>query len=63
MQTFVPHPSMTTHNGTTMTKLSGAQQLITKSRHTSLSSLAIYAQLTFEAVAAATAALDPDRRR
>jgi len=37
--------------------------LITKSRHTSLSSLAIYAQPTFDAVAAATAALDPDRRR
>ena len=37
--------------------------LIAKSRHTSLSSLAIYAQPTFDAVAAATAALDPDRRR
>jgi len=30
-----------------------------KSRHTSLISLAVYAQLTFDAVAAATAALDP----
>jgi hypothetical protein len=26
MQTFVPHPSMTTHNGTTMPKINGAQQ-------------------------------------
>lgn len=34
---------------------------MTKSRHTSLSSLAVYAKPTFEAVAAATAALDPDR--
>jgi integrase len=34
-----------------------------QSRHTSLSSLAIYAKPTFDAVAAATAALDPDRRR
>jgi hypothetical protein len=33
-----------------------------KSRHTSLTSLAVYAQPTFDAVAAATAALDPDRR-
>jgi integrase len=37
--------------------------LTTKSRHTSLNSLAIYAKPTFDAVAAATAALDPDRRR
>lgn len=37
--------------------------LMTKSRHTSLASLAIYAKSTFDAVAAATAALDPDRRR
>lgn len=37
--------------------------LMTKSRHTSLTSLAIYAKPTFDAVAAATAALDPDRRR
>ncbi|MGH3769362.1 MAG: hypothetical protein ACRDS0_33705 [Pseudonocardiaceae bacterium] len=37
--------------------------LTTKSRHTSLTSLAIYAQPTFDAVAAATAALDPARRR
>jgi len=29
----------------------------------SLASLAIYAKPTFDAVAAATAALDPDRRR
>jgi hypothetical protein len=34
----------------------------TKSRHTSLSSLGIYAQPAFDAVAAATAAIDPDRR-
>jgi hypothetical protein len=34
-----------------------------KSRHTSLTSLAIYTKPTFDAVAAATAALDPDRRR
>jgi hypothetical protein len=33
-----------------------------KSRHTSLSSLGIYAKPTFDAVAAATAAIDPDRR-
>ena len=32
-------------------------------RHTSLNSIAIYAKPTFDAVAAATAALDPDRRR
>jgi site-specific recombinase XerD len=37
--------------------------LLAKSRHTSLSSLQIYAQPTFDAVAAATAALDPHRRR
>jgi hypothetical protein len=37
--------------------------VMTKSRHTSLASLAIYAKPTFDAVAAATAALDPDRRR
>ncbi|MGH9067055.1 MAG: site-specific integrase [Acidimicrobiales bacterium] len=37
--------------------------LMAKSRHTSLSGLAIYAKPTFDAVAAATAALDPDRRR
>jgi site-specific recombinase XerD len=36
--------------------------LLAKSRHTSLSSLGIYAQPTFDAVAAATAAIDPDRR-
>lgn len=36
--------------------------LIAKSRHTSLTSLQIYAQPTFDAVAAATAALDPHRR-
>lgn len=36
--------------------------LMTKSRHTSLGSLAIYAKPTFDAMAAATAALDPDRR-
>jgi hypothetical protein len=36
---------------------------MSKSRHSSLASLAIYAKLTFEAVAAATAALDPERRR
>jgi len=35
--------------------------LMAKSRHTSLTSLAVYAQPTFDA-AAATAALDPDRR-
>jgi len=37
--------------------------LLAKSRHTSLASLGIYAQPTFDAVAAATAAVDPDRRR
>jgi site-specific recombinase XerD len=36
--------------------------LMTKSRHTSPTSLAIYAKPTFNAVAAATAALDPARR-
>lgn len=36
--------------------------LLAKSRHTSLSSLAIYAQPTFDAVAAATAAVDPHPR-
>lgn len=36
---------------------------MTKSRHTSLTSLAIYAKPTFDAVAAATAALDLGRRR
>jgi len=36
--------------------------LMAKSRHTSLTSLAIYAKPTFDAVAAATAALDPARR-
>ncbi len=40
--------------------------LMAKSRHTSLTSLTslgVYAKPTFDAVAAATAALDPDRRR
>jgi len=37
--------------------------LMSKSRHTSLASLAIYAKPTFDAVATATAALDPERRR
>ena len=37
--------------------------LMTKSRHTSLSSLALYAKPTFDAMAAATAALDPLTRR
>jgi len=37
--------------------------LLAKSRHTSLTSLQIYAQPTFDAVAAATAAVDPHRRR
>jgi site-specific recombinase XerD len=36
--------------------------LMTKSRHTSLTSLAIYAKPTFDAVAAATAAIDRARR-
>ena len=36
--------------------------LMAKSRHTSLTSLAVYAQPTFDAGAAATAALDPERR-
>jgi integrase len=36
--------------------------LLAKSRHTSLASLQIYAQPTFDAVATATAAIDPDRR-
>lgn len=40
----------------------GLPLLMTKSRHTSLTSLAIYAKPTFDAVAAATAALDPARR-
>jgi len=35
--------------------------LMAKSRHTSLS-LGIYAKPTFDAVAVATAAIDPDRR-
>jgi hypothetical protein len=35
-----------------------------KSRHTSLTSLGVYAKPTFDAVAAAaTAALDPDQRQ
>jgi len=33
-----------------------------KSRHTSLTSLAVYAQPTFATAAATIAALDPDRR-
>jgi len=37
--------------------------LMTKSRHSSLTSLAVYAKPTFDAVAKATAALDPHRRR
>jgi integrase len=37
--------------------------LMAKSRHTSLTSLAVYARPTFEAVAQATARLDPHRRR
>jgi hypothetical protein len=37
--------------------------LMSKSRHTSLASLSIYANPTFDAVATATAALDPERRR
>ena len=37
--------------------------LMAKSRHTSLTSLGIYAKPTFDAVAAATAAIDPDRRQ
>ena len=37
--------------------------LMGKSRHTSLTSLGVYAKPTFDAVAAVTAALDPDRRR
>ncbi|MDA8071837.1 MAG: hypothetical protein M0Z40_18805 [Actinomycetota bacterium] len=43
----------------------GAQMpiLMSKSRHTSPTSLAIYAEPTFDAVAAATTALDPDRRQ
>lgn len=40
----------------------GLPMLMTKSRRTSLTSLAIYAKPTFDAVAAATAVLDPDRR-
>jgi hypothetical protein len=36
--------------------------LMTKGRHASLTSLAIYAKPTFDAVAAATAAFDPARR-
>ena len=41
----------------------GLPMLMSRSRHTSLASLAIYAKPTFDAIAAATAALDPDRRR
>lgn len=37
--------------------------LMAKSGHTGLTSLAVYAKPTFEAVAKATAALDPHRRR
>ena len=37
--------------------------LMAKSRHTSLATLGVYARPSFEAVAAATAGLDPDRRR
>jgi integrase len=37
--------------------------LMAKSRHTSLTSLAVYAKPTFEAVVRATSALDPHRRR
>lgn len=37
--------------------------LMAKGRHTSLTSLAVYARPTFEAVAKATARLDPHRRR
>jgi integrase len=37
--------------------------IMSKSRHTSLASLAIYVKPTFDAVATATAALDPERRR
>jgi hypothetical protein len=37
--------------------------LMARSRHTSLATLAVYACPSFEAVAAATARLDPDRRR
>lgn len=40
----------------------GLPMLMTKSRHTSLTSLATYAKPTFDAVAAATAAIDPARR-
>ena len=32
MQTFVPHPSMTTHDGTNMPKLRGAQHAPESSR-------------------------------
>ncbi|MHB1713081.1 MAG: hypothetical protein ACYCV7_17115 [Acidimicrobiales bacterium] len=37
--------------------------LMGKSRHTGLTSLGVYAKPTFDAVAAATAAFGPDRRR
>jgi len=37
--------------------------LMAKSRHSSLTSLAVYAKPTFDAVAKATAAVDPHRRR
>jgi len=36
---------------------------MSKSRHTSLASLAIYAKPTFDAIATATAALDPEHRQ
>jgi integrase/recombinase XerC/integrase/recombinase XerD len=37
--------------------------LMSKSRHTSIASLALYVKPTLDAVATATAALDPERRR
>jgi len=51
------------HSRLTHLAESGIQLLMGKSRHTSLTSLAIYTKPTFDAVAAATAALDPDRRQ
>jgi integrase len=51
------------HSQLTHLAEAGLQLLMTKGRHTSLTSLAIYAKPTFDAVAAATAAIDPTRRR
>ncbi len=43
--------------------LPGRPSLCSRTAHQGLNSLAIYAKPTLDAVAAASAALDPDRRR